>query len=255
MLLALKLALTPLLIIAAALAGRRWGSEVSGWLIGLPLTSGPISVLLCLQYGPEFAAQATPGNMSGYSAIAVYCLVYRLLAPHTNWLVSISLSTGVYFAVAGLLNGLAFRLGPAYLIVLLTLLLVLRWMPAARLPVPPTAPPRWDIPLRVTIATGLVLALTTLASTLGPQLSGLLSTFPLFATVLVVFAHHQQGPEAAIAAMRGVVIGEFSAAAFFLVVGLGAVALQLWIYPIAIAAALLVNGVSLRFVSASPRLS
>lgn len=39
MLLALKLALTPLLITATALAGRRWGAEVSGWLIGLHLTS------------------------------------------------------------------------------------------------------------------------------------------------------------------------------------------------------------------------
>jgi hypothetical protein len=45
MLLALKLALTPVLIIAAALAGRRWGAEPSGWLIGRRLTSGLVNGL------------------------------------------------------------------------------------------------------------------------------------------------------------------------------------------------------------------
>jgi hypothetical protein len=33
--LALKLVLTPTLIGAASLAGRRWGPAVSGWLVGL----------------------------------------------------------------------------------------------------------------------------------------------------------------------------------------------------------------------------
>jgi hypothetical protein len=38
----LKLIVAPLLIGAASLAGRRWGETVSGWFIGLPLTSGPV---------------------------------------------------------------------------------------------------------------------------------------------------------------------------------------------------------------------
>lgn len=46
--LALKLVLAPALIGAASLAGRRWGPAVSGWLVGLPLTSGPIAFFLRL---------------------------------------------------------------------------------------------------------------------------------------------------------------------------------------------------------------
>ena len=38
----LKLVATPLLIGMASLAGRRWGETISGWFIGLPLTSGPV---------------------------------------------------------------------------------------------------------------------------------------------------------------------------------------------------------------------
>ena len=45
LILAFKLFLTPLLIVSVTLAGRRWGTAVSGLLIGLPLVSAPISVL------------------------------------------------------------------------------------------------------------------------------------------------------------------------------------------------------------------
>ena len=41
--LALKLILTPLLIGGASLAARRWGPAIGGWLVSLPLTSGPVT--------------------------------------------------------------------------------------------------------------------------------------------------------------------------------------------------------------------
>ena len=48
-LLALKLTFAPILLAAATLAVRRWGEIVGGLLVGLPLTSGPISVFLALE--------------------------------------------------------------------------------------------------------------------------------------------------------------------------------------------------------------
>ena len=92
----------------------------------------------------------------------------------------------------------------------------------------------------------LVLALTTAAGWLGPQLSGLLSTFPLFAGVLTVFAHHAQGKAAAINVLRGLLLGLFSFAAFF--VALGATIERVGIAPAfaaALAAALAVQTLSL----------
>jgi hypothetical protein len=47
-LLLLKLVLTPALIALASLAGRRWGHAVSGWIVALPLTTGPIVFFLGL---------------------------------------------------------------------------------------------------------------------------------------------------------------------------------------------------------------
>src|SRR5437660_411979 len=40
------------------MAGRRWGPGVSGWLVGFPLTSGPVAFFLALDQGVSFAAGA-----------------------------------------------------------------------------------------------------------------------------------------------------------------------------------------------------
>ena len=44
----LKLLLTPLFILIVTLIGRRWGTLVSGLLVGLPLTSAPVALFLAL---------------------------------------------------------------------------------------------------------------------------------------------------------------------------------------------------------------
>jgi hypothetical protein len=70
------------------------------------------------------------------------------------------------------------------------------------------------------VATVFVLLLTSLARNLGPQLTGLLAPFPLYAAILTVFAHRLEGPGAAVQVLRGLLLGLFAFAGFFLVVAL-----------------------------------
>ena len=72
----LKLLVTPALIGGASLAGRRWGPAVSGWLVGLPFTSGPIAPFLTLGSGAAFAATAAEGTLAGAISQAAFCLSY-----------------------------------------------------------------------------------------------------------------------------------------------------------------------------------
>jgi hypothetical protein len=58
----LKLTVTPVLILAASLASRRWGESVGGWFVGLPLTSGPVCFFLALDQGADFAAASCLGS-------------------------------------------------------------------------------------------------------------------------------------------------------------------------------------------------
>jgi uncharacterized membrane protein (GlpM family) len=79
----------------------------------------------------------------------------------------------------------------------------------------PPAPPRWDLPLRAATATAVVLAVTALAGAAGPRLAGLLTPFPIYAAVLTVFAHRHAGAAAARTTLRGLLLGLFAFAAFF----------------------------------------
>jgi hypothetical protein len=63
--LAVKVVVTPLLIGGASLAGRRWGHQLGGWLVALPLTSGPVAFLLATDHGADFAATAAVGMLAG----------------------------------------------------------------------------------------------------------------------------------------------------------------------------------------------
>lgn len=63
------------------------------------------------------------------------------------------------------------------------------------------------------------------------------------------FAQQSQGPAAAIRLLRGNVIGSLAFAAFFLVVGAGLLPIAIsWTYLLAVLAAVMVNGRSLRLV-------
>jgi hypothetical protein len=62
---AVKVVVTPLLIGGASLAGRRWGDQLGGWLVALPLTSGPVAFLLATDHGVDFAATAAVAMLAG----------------------------------------------------------------------------------------------------------------------------------------------------------------------------------------------
>jgi len=217
----LKLVLTPLLIAGVSLAGRRWGPMVSGWLVGLPLTSAPVVLFLALEQGTDFATQAAVGILLGLISTAMFCLVYSRLAPHTPWPGSLLGSWAAVVAVPLGLRGVQLPLWPAAALVVGGLIGV-RWA----IPVTPAAIaealplPRWDIPARMVLATAFVLALTAGAAALGPQLSGLIAPLPIYATILAVFTHRLQGVPATQRLLRALVTGVFSTVLFYLALAL-----------------------------------
>src|SRR3989442_6679129 len=86
--LVLKLIVTPALIGAATVAGRRWGPAVAGWLVGLPFTSGPVALFLALDHGAGFAAGAATGMLAGTISQAAFALAYGRNASRGPWIAS-----------------------------------------------------------------------------------------------------------------------------------------------------------------------
>ena len=250
--LTLKLIMTPLLIASVTLVGRRWGSGVSGWLMGFPLISGPVSVFLALQYGRAFAARAAVGTLGGQASVCVFCLAYCLVSRKTGWPVSAVAAIAAFFAATFLWNAASLALLPTAIIDVIVVVLILLLIPRRQALEGVVTTPRWDIPARMLVATAFVVGLTTFAANLGAQLSGLLSPFPTFSTVIAVFTHHQQGADTASQLLRGVVVGTFSFLCFFLVVALLLpVVPMFWTYLAATAASIGVNSLALRFVRRS----
>lgn len=213
-----KLLLTPLLVGLISLAGRRWGTTVSGWLVGLPLTSAPVTLFLVFEQGTTFASHVAQGTLMGLISQAVFCLIYSWLAFRVNWAGSWLAGWGVFFAATFVFE----RITASFLLVFVGVVcslfaVLLLWPRQYKLAVESSAP-LWAVAARMVIATGFVLGLTSIAVVLGPRLSGLLSPLPIFATVFAIFAHRLQGAGAARQILHGVVISSFACAVFFLVV-------------------------------------
>ena len=217
---ALKLTLTPLLILAASLAGRRWGQAVAGWLVALPLTTGPVTFFLAIEQGTAFAARTAAGAIGATAAEACFCLAYGFLAGRGAG--RAFLAGSLAFALAGaLIVAAAPSLAVMMVMAPASFAIALWLMPqSARAVAPRLRSPAWDLPLRMLVATSIVLLITSLAPFLGARLSALLSAFPVFGSVLAVFAHHQQGPAAARQVLQGLLAGLYAFIGFCLALAL-----------------------------------
>lgn len=220
-LLAFKLILTPLLIVAVSLAGRRWGPKAGGLLAGLPLTSAPVSAFLAAEQGTDFATKAAVGTLSGVGSVGVFCLAYALVAKRWGWVVCTSVSILCFLLVTGVFRLVALKMIASIFVTAGVLGAVLAYLPRAVMQPVVRQRSAWDLLARAVAATAIVLLLTWAAPILGARLSGLLSPFPVFAIVLASFSHAHDGPGASTLLLRGIVLASFAFAGFFLVVGWG----------------------------------
>jgi hypothetical protein len=220
---------------------------VGGWLVGLPFTSAPIAFFLARDRGLEFASTAAAGIMAGAVSQAAFCLAYAWTARRRTWPPAVAVGCAAFGIATVVLIGITPSLPALAVGVFAVLAAAIFAMPRPRKDLrPTTAPPRWDLPARMTVATAFVVALTGAAGALGPRLTGLLAPFPLYAAVLAVFAHALDGGVAATSVLRGLLVGLVGFAAFFLVLAatLSAAGIAA-AFAGALAVALVLNGAAL----------
>jgi|SRR5215472_7799898 len=238
-----------MLIALVSLAGRKWGPSVAGWLLGLPLNSGPILLFLFLEQGPRFTAEAARGSLLGILAWAAFCLTYAFCCMKMPWWWS-TLTGWIAYCVAAVAL-LPLKLSVTWAFAFVTVVLAGTLLGFPKAPQPDTvtgdAPPR-DLWLRMLTASVMVVTLTGVAKALGPTRSGILSAFPAYTTILAVFSH-RHGPAPAVKTLKGVTAGLFTAATFFLALSTSLMRLSgTRSFGLAAAAALLVQAVSLLFI-------
>ena len=252
----LKLVLVPVFIAAVSLVGRRWGTTVGGWLVGLPLTSGPVAFFLALEQGSVFAYQASGAIMLGIVSFYAFCLAYGWSAMRFGWFLSAFAGIVAFLAGTFLLEMTTLSLAIELALAVLVLILSLYLMPRVGRDRKAKGHMRWELPARMISATALVFLITGVASLLGPELTGLLSPFPVYATTLSAFIHRSQGGEEAVKFLRGVMVGSFTFIIFFLILSLTLVSWGIAAsFLTAVIVSLLTHGASLQLLRFSSRIA
>ena len=186
-LLFMKLVGAPLFLVAATLAARRWGGTVGGLIVALPMISGPISVFLALEDGAAFAVRAGIGSLTGTLALAFFGFVYAVVCPKGRLLAVVAGLTA--FAVSSVFfSHLNLSLVALFTLTAVCIVLLGCMTPVSRQVGPTRGPLKYDLLLRVLLMVAMTLAVTEAAPFLGPTVSGVLSSLPLMALTMALFA-------------------------------------------------------------------
>jgi hypothetical protein len=214
----LRLALVPSAVWLASLAARRWGHAVSGYLGGLPLIGGPITLFLALDLGADFAARSALFTLAAVLGQAAHLMAFAHVGRRHRWPTALLAGWGSFVAVC-----LVLTLAP------LTPLLALglaaaglaaawRWLPPITGEATRPAIPPLELRLRLAAAFSLAALILGAAPVFGPMASGLLLSLPITGSIMPPFTLANYGAPSVARLVRGFVVGLSGFGAFFFVV-------------------------------------
>jgi hypothetical protein len=217
----LRLALVPLAVWAASIAARRWGHAASGYLGGLPLIGGPITLFLALDQGVGFASTSALFTLAAIAAQCAHLLALSHAAARLGWAGSLLAGWTAFALVAVAVAALPLTAPAAATLALAGLAAAWKWLPPIRGHSAPPAVPALELRLRVAAAFVLAAGILLAAPILGPVASGILLSVPITGSIMPPFTLALYGREALARLARGFVVGLSGFTAFFLTVAAG----------------------------------
>lgn len=232
----LRIGLTPLAFALVSRAQSRFGDWIGGRLIGLPLTTGPFLLTVCMTSSRSTAAHAAAGVTSGQMAVVVFCSAYAWMARTLRPLLATVASLALALAAAVSLGEFAGTWSAATAVWVMIIVSLALW-PWARHQTPgaveaeaageapaageatgdsadsgsSTTAPMFQ---RALIATCVVATMSTLVPILGARPAGLLSSAPILLSIILPGTHRQSGAAGAAALARGTIISMAATVAF-----------------------------------------
>ena len=217
----LRLALVPAAIWLATLAARRWGHTVSGYLGGMPLIGGPITLFIAMDHGAAFAARSATFTLAAILGQGAHLLAFAHAArAGAPWPLAL-LAGWLAFAIAAV-GSAALDPGPFAALTLAVAGLAAAWLflPRPREAAIPARIPPVEMRLRLVAAFLLAAAILWAADTFGPVASGVLLSVPVTGSIMPPFTLALYGADSVARLTRGFVVGLTGFTAFFLVVAL-----------------------------------
>ena len=202
-LLALKIFLSPILMLIVTRLQARNSAGAGGRFMGWPLVTGPIIFIIFLQEGGAFAAKTAHGALLGQISLIAFAWTYALVALRAPWYLSIACATVTFIGSVYLVSLIHVPLWLTFILLALALFLVNRYWPSYEPITTPLSSPKWELYLRIALVIALVFVLSEFSQTLGAGLTGGFSTYPVIATIMGTFNHKRFGANAAISLHHG----------------------------------------------------
>jgi hypothetical protein len=233
----LRVATAPALVLAGSLIQRRYGQSIGGRFVGLPLTSLPLLALLCVSEGRSFAGAAAAATLGGGVSQSAWCFAYALAARRRGPVTAVTVATGAFAAVCLALYAVHLPVGVAAALSAASVVAALYFWRSCSADDRPPAGSRDDLGARMVAGGAFTLAVTALSVSLGARGSGLVGAFPVLTVVLAAATHRRQGPAAVGAFLESVMAGSLSVVAGLTVVAVTLPAFgPLVAFPAAVAA-------------------
>jgi hypothetical protein len=193
--LAAKVAGAVVIVIAAARLAERSGPFIGAMIATLPVSTGPIYVFLAIDHGAAFIAQAAVASVASTAAIVAFVAGHALAAQRLGTAGSLAVATLAWLCAALLLQLRAWSFAEACLLLGGSFALAVRGLRRFAVAAQPAAGPRarFDLPLRALLVASVVIATSLASRAFGPSVTGLLATYPVVFTSLIVILQPRGG--------------------------------------------------------------
>jgi hypothetical protein len=193
--LAIKIVTAAAIVVTASRAAERAGPFIGAMIATLPLSTGPVYVFLAIDHGAEFISDSARASVASTAAIAAFVAAHAVAAQRFRTPTSLALATLAWLAVAIVLQLRDWSFAEACAIYAGSFALAIRGLRRfggvrQTRPVPRA---QWDLALRAALVACVVVATTFAGNTLGPSATGVLATYPVVFTCLVVILQPRCG--------------------------------------------------------------
>jgi len=199
----LKVTIAPAMVLSVSYLQRRFGDRFGGWLLGLPITTGPFILIIGIQEGISFAGHTIRGVLLGQIALIAFCWAYAFAALRTPWYLAILIGTLVCLVTGYFVTQVKVSVWISTPALVASWFTAMKCWPHSRLPEQKITPPRWELPVRILVTLTLLVSLSALAPHIGAKLAGALSTYPVIVSVLGTFNQKRFGAAATVSTLRG----------------------------------------------------
>ena len=196
----LKASLAASVVVAATMAAERSGPFWGALITSLPVSIGPIYVVLAMDASAHFISQGLLSSLATNVSTICFLVAAALAATRAGLAATVALAIVTWIVATALIHQIdwsplyASLLNMAALVVALAILN--QWVrPGGAAP----APQRWfDLPLRALLVGSLTVFVALTSEALGPKYSGILAITPIvFISTTIVLLKRLGGPATA----------------------------------------------------------